>query len=68
MLIRADDKNGYFIWPSVCPHEGGPLIGENARAKDQLECPWHGLKVTALHLTPESVEGSIMNLKIILEI
>lgn len=43
-LVKRDPMSGYLLWPAVCPHEGGNLIDGKQCKKNQIQCPWHGLK------------------------
>ncbi|OGT42935.1 MAG: hypothetical protein A3F42_06700 [Gammaproteobacteria bacterium RIFCSPHIGHO2_12_FULL_37_34] len=49
-LIKKQD-NEYLIWPAVCPHEGGDLSKGKTCDHHQIQCPWHGLKFTAVRLS-----------------
>ncbi|HEU5281062.1 MAG TPA: Rieske (2Fe-2S) protein [Gammaproteobacteria bacterium] len=50
-LVKCED-NRFYIWPAVCPHEGGPL-SKGSCDHDQITCPWHGLKFMAVQLSQE---------------
>ncbi|OGT35021.1 MAG: hypothetical protein A3F11_07385 [Gammaproteobacteria bacterium RIFCSPHIGHO2_12_FULL_37_14] len=58
-MIKKNNANEYFIWPAVCPHEGGDLLKGKACDQYKIQCPWHGLKFTAAQLskhTPQAVQ------------
>ncbi len=49
-IVSKNNNSGYLVWPSTCPHEGGPLInGKFCEAK--VTCPWHGLHFKAVELS-----------------
>ncbi len=51
LLLRHD--GAVLIWPAACPHEGGNLVNGKLHDDCRMECPWHGLKFTAVTLTAE---------------
>ncbi len=49
-IIKKISENEFYIWPSVCPHEGASL--EDASFCDtSVKCPWHGLSFNAVKLS-----------------
>lgn len=55
-LLQKKSEN-YLVWPSVCPHEGGPLL--NGKFCDsQVACPWHGLRFSAVQLSSQKTADS----------
>jgi hypothetical protein len=47
----------YLIWPEVCPHEGGDLSAGKQCEKNQIQCPWHGLRFSAIVLSAQQAHG-----------
>jgi len=47
-LIKKSADQQYAIWPAACPHEGGDLAQGKQCDKNQIQCPWHGLKFSAV--------------------
>ena len=51
-IIQKVSNDEFFIWPSVCPHEGASL--ENGNFCDgRVTCPWHGLNFTGSKLSKD---------------
>lgn len=50
-IIKKQTENEFLIWPSSCPHEGGNLMRGKLCNNNQLQCPWHGLRFSAVKLT-----------------
>lgn len=50
-IIKKSNNQTYLIWPSVCPHEGGPLMQGTFCQKNKITCPWHGLHFKAAELS-----------------
>lgn len=48
-LIKKEGE-GFFIWPSTCPHEGAVMPKEKICA-GIIHCPWHGRKFSAVFLS-----------------
>ena len=49
-IIKKISENEFYIWPSVCPHEGAPLEDANF-CDNSVKCPWHGLSFNAVKLS-----------------
>ncbi len=52
LLIKPHEDGEFLIWPAACPHEGGPL-DHGSFVGDKIQCPWHGLTIPGLHLSPK---------------
>lgn len=52
-LIKRTHNNHYLLWPAACPHEGGNLALGKPCANDQIQCPWHGLRFSAVNLSAQ---------------
>lgn len=52
-----------YVWPGVCPHEGGPLC-DAALHGDKLECPWHGFRFGPIRLDADEPEGELYGLRL----
>ena len=51
-LIKKVSSNEFYIWPSVCPHEGASLE-DGDFCEGRVTCPWHGLNFTSSKLSSE---------------
>lgn len=51
-LLKKQDQT-YFVWPAICPHEGGPLE-HGTQCDSQIVCPWHSLRFSAAQLSASS--------------
>ena len=51
-LIKEVSSNEFYIWPSVCPHEGASLE-DGDFCEGRVTCPWHGLNFTGSKLSSE---------------
>jgi hypothetical protein len=50
-------SNEYLIWPEVCPHEGANLALGKECDVNKIQCPWHGLKFSAVVLSSAKQES-----------
>lgn len=57
-LIKKTAENSYAVWPAACPHEGGDLSKAKDCDKNQLQCPWHGLRFSAILLSAANPAGA----------
>ncbi|OGT60185.1 MAG: hypothetical protein A3F14_02125 [Gammaproteobacteria bacterium RIFCSPHIGHO2_12_FULL_43_28] len=53
-LLEKQQSGELLIWPSVCPHEGGDLSAGKVCKNNQIQCPWHGLRFSAVKLSHQS--------------
>ena len=59
-IIKKISENEFYIWPSVCPHEGASL--EDASFCDtSVKCPWHGLSFNAVKLSLKNKHDEEVN-------
>jgi hypothetical protein len=55
LIKKTTDE--YLIWPEVCPHEGGDLLSGKLIDKNQLQCPWHGLRFSAIVVSKQQAQA-----------
>jgi hypothetical protein len=56
-IVKKADAETYHVWPAACPHEGGPLAAGKV-CDAQIVCPWHGLRFSAVVLSPQAPLGT----------
>ncbi len=56
-LIKKNAANDYLIWPKVCPHEGGDLSRGKHCERNQIQCPWHGIRFSPVVLSEQVKEA-----------
>lgn len=56
-FILKKTTEQYLIWPAACPHEGGDLSAAKECGINQLQCPWHGLRFSAVSLSETKPEA-----------
>ncbi len=66
LLIRREKNDEVMIWLADCPHEGGPL-DQGELVDGYIQCPWHHLKFSGLHLIQSSSQGILGRLQIRLD-
>jgi hypothetical protein len=67
-LYRFHEREGAEVWPGACPHEGGPLRDSLIKPTNGcLKCPWHGLEIRSVRLTPERPTGRCQGVALRLE-
>ncbi len=64
-VICKKSADSVYLWPAVCPHEGGPLTADNKCNKTEIKCPWHGIEFsgTPIGATPVSCYGGSFSFK-----
>ena len=51
-IVKKISNIEFYIWPSVCPHEGASLE-DGDFCDNRVTCPWHGLNFTGSKLSKE---------------
>ena len=51
-IVKKISNSEFYIWPSVCPHEGASLE-DGDFCDNRVTCSWHGLNFTGSKLSKE---------------